>query len=331
MSPDGTAFEPGHIVDAWLTAAVADPRGSGFGDARSALFAAVREDRNGPVARLLFSYCEHPDAEARRRILGLLTDMSWGAQPWRAAAECAALCLGDPDAAVRRGAAWLLGTADPEHALGLVRESDWRLDPVARLSLVEAVFGLHWDCNGDAASTLADSLRTDPDEAVRLRTALASLRVAPQEQWPAWEDLALSCLASAGERLGGPGSRLAFRPGWWWSLALVRQDREEAAYAWASRLLAHPSPVARLAGVDLARGALRRWRAAPDRLRLPLSRALGDTDPEVRAEALSSVCASLEASRLCADALAVALEDPELQAEAAMGPRTRPPSAAAAR
>jgi hypothetical protein len=319
VTPSGTAFEPDHVVDAWLTAALADPKGSAYGDARSALFTAVREDRDGPVARVLFSYCEHPDAEARCRILQLLTDMTWGAQPWHAAAERARLCLGDPDAAVRRSASWLLGTADPDRVLGLVGESDSPLDPVARLALVEAAFSGYWDRTGDAALTLAKSLRTDPDDAVRLRAALAAIRVAPQEQWPMWEDLALSCLPSAGERLGGPGSRLAVRPGWWWSLALVRQDREEAAYTWASRLLADPSPVARLAGVDIARGALRRWRAAPDRLSLLLSAIVGDTDAMVRAEALRSICASLDASRLCADALAGLLEDPELRTEAAMG------------
>jgi hypothetical protein len=319
VTPGATAFEPDQLVDAWLTAALADPRGSAYGDARSALFTAVREDRNGPVARLLFSYCEHLDAEARCRTLQLLTDMSWGAQPWHAAAERAQSCLADPDGTVRRSAAWLLGTADPEHALSLVREPDSPLDPVARLALVEVMFSSHGDRTGDAAFTLAENLRTDPDDAVRLRAALAAVRVAPSEQWPMWEGLALSCLPVAGERLGGPGSSLAVRPGWWWSLALVRQDREEAAYAWASRLLAHPSPVARLAGVDIARGALRRWRAAPGVLSQALSTALGDTDDKVRAEAMSSICASLDASRLCADALAAMLEDRELQTEAAMG------------
>ncbi|WP_152627153.1 HEAT repeat domain-containing protein [Streptacidiphilus melanogenes] len=306
-------------MDAWLAAALADPRGSAYGDARSALFTAVREERNGPVARLLFGYFEHPDAEARCRTLQLLTDMSWGAQPWHAAAERARSCLADPDGTVRRSAAWLLATADPEHAFDMVREPGSPLDPVARLALVEAMFSSHGDLTGDAATTLAESLRTDPDDAVRLRAALAAVRVAPEEQWPMWEDLALSCLPSAGERLGGPGSKLAVRPGWWWSLALVRQDREEAAYNWASQLLVHPSPVARLAGVDIARGALRRWRGAPDRLSLPLSAALGDADAEVRGEAVSSVCASLDASRLCADVLAAVLEDPGIRTEAAMG------------
>ncbi|WP_133259983.1 HEAT repeat domain-containing protein [Streptacidiphilus pinicola] len=306
-------------MDAWLAAALADPRGSAYGDARSALFTAVREERNGPVARLLFGYCEHPDAEARCRTLQLLNDMSWGAQPWHVAAEHARSCLADPDGTVRRSAAWLLATADPEHALDMVREPDSPLDPVARLALVEAMFSSHGDLTGDAATTLAESLRTDPDEAVRLRAALAAVRVAPEEQWPMWEDLALSCLPSAGERLGGPGSKLAVRPGWWWSLALVRQDREEAAYSWASRLVAHPSSVARLAGADIARGALRRWRGAPDRLCLPLSAAVGDIDARVRSEAVSSICASLDASRLCVDVLAAVLEDPGIRTEAAMG------------
>ncbi|WP_152627903.1 HEAT repeat domain-containing protein [Streptacidiphilus neutrinimicus] len=306
-------------MDAWLAAALADPRGSAYGDARSALFTVVREERNGQAARLIFGYCEHPDAEARCRTLQLLNDMSWGAQPWHAAAERARSCLADPDGTVRRSAAWLLATADPEHALDMVREPGSPLDPVARLALVEAMFSSHGDLTGEGALTLAESLRTDPDDAVRLRAALAAVRVAPQEQWPMWEELALSCLPSAGERLGGPGSKLAVRPGWWWSLALVRQDREEAAYDWASRLLVHPSPVARLAGVDIARGALRRWRAAPDRLSQALSAAVGDTDARVRAEAVSTICASLDNSRLCADALAELLEDPEPRTEAAMG------------
>lgn len=55
----------------------------------------------------------------------------------------------------------------------------------------------------------------------------------PEEQWPAWEALALRCLPVAGTRLGRPGNWLRVRAGWLWSVSMVRQEREYAAYAWA--------------------------------------------------------------------------------------------------
>jgi hypothetical protein len=84
--------------------------------------------------------------------------------------------------AVRRSAAWLLETADSDRARALVGELSSPLDPVTRLSLVEAVFSSYWDRTGHAALSLAESLRTDRDDAVRLRAALAAIRVAPQSQ-----------------------------------------------------------------------------------------------------------------------------------------------------
>lgn len=320
MNPSTAAFEPDRTVDAWLTAALADPSGHAYGEARSALFTAVREDHAGTVARMLFSRTGHPLGAARGRILALLTDMSWGASPWHEAADCALLRLNDPDPAVRRSAAWLLGTAAPDRAQALIVDPNRPVDPVARLARAEALFSSFGERTDAASLSLAMDLRTDPDDAVRLRAALAAIRVAPRTEWPMWEKLALSCLPVAGERLGGAGSRLAGRPGWWWSLALIRNDREDAAYTWASRLLTHPSTVARRAGVDMARGALRHWRGAADRLSGPLrDAALDDPDAAVRAEAVRSICASLEATRICADALAAVLEDSDLRSEAAMG------------
>ncbi|MFJ9843386.1 HEAT repeat domain-containing protein [Kitasatospora sp. NPDC101155] len=320
MSPTPSASTPTDAFDAWLPVALADPTGHGYGDARSAIFDADRADRDGPISQHLLTRCEHPVPEVRQRVLQLLTDMCSDNDDWDAAADNALLRLHDPDPQVRRSAAWLLAAARFEQARALTQDphSADALAPDARLALVEAVFSWTRPITAAGRLALAERLRDDQDAAVRLRAALAALRIAPEEQWPAWEALALQCLPIAGTRLGRSGNWLRGRAGWLWSVAMVRQEREHAAYAWAARLLAHRSPVVRLAGLDLAHGALRQWRAAPDHLAEVLEAALDDAHTAVRAEALLVVAACLETTRRCVDRLASLVDDPALRTEAAL-------------
>jgi hypothetical protein len=320
VSPTPSASMPADAFDAWLPAALADPTGHGYGDARSAIFDAVRADRDGSIARHLLSQCEHPVPEVRQQVLQLLTDLCSDKDGWDAAADNALSLLHDPDPQVRRSAAWLLAAArfEQAHALAQDPHSDDAIAPEARLALVEAVFSWTRPITPADTLALAERLRDDSDPAVQLRAALAALRIAPEEQWPKWEALTLRCLPIAGTRLGRSGNWLRVRAGWLWSVAMVRQDRELAAYAWVARLLTHRSPVARVAGLDLARGALRQWRAAPDHLAEVFEAALDDAHTAVRAEAVQVVAACLETTRRCADRLASLVDDPELRTEAAL-------------
>ncbi|MCX4776316.1 HEAT repeat domain-containing protein [Streptomyces sp. NBC_01264] len=281
--PEGSA----DCVEAWLEEAGQDPTGHAYGAARSRVFDAVRRDGDGPVARRLASLASGARGDVRLRVLRLLTDLAFGAEDPTAAARIALPLLNDPDPPVRRAAAWLLAEADRAAAEQLLTgpgDHPGALDPVTRLALAEAMLV-------QGGQGLAERLRTDADPAVRLRAT------------PAPEgDAVLEDLDAAGTRLGGPGSRVAWRIGTVWGQKARSSADESDCYAWVARLAVRPTEAARLAAVDLAAEAMRHWRAAPAALAPHLRPLLAD--PWAGPAAARVLGASLEAAWLCREELA---------------------------
>lgn len=279
---------PADCVDTWLEEAGQDRTGHAYGAARSAVFDAVRRDADGPPARRLAALASGARGDVRLWVLRLLTDLASGAEDRTAAARTALPLLDDPDPPVRRAAAWLLAEADRARAEELLTApmdgGPGAPDPVARLALAEALLVR----GGDG---LAERLRTDADPAVRLRAT------------PAPEgEAVLADLDAAGMRIGGPGSRVAWRIGTVWGLEARRSTDENTWYAQVARLALRPTEAARLAAVDLAEQAMRHWRAAPAAL-VPHLRPLL-ADPWAGPAAARVLGASLEAARLCREELA---------------------------
>ncbi|WP_327251195.1 hypothetical protein [Streptomyces sp. NBC_01244] len=288
MSPRPPGPEgPADCVDAWLEEAAQDRTGHGYGAARSAVFDAVRRDADGPQARRLASLASDARGGVRLWVIRLLTDLASGAEHRAAGARTALPLLDDPDPPVRRAAAWLLAEADrarAEELLTAPMDGPGAPDPVARLALAEALLVR-------GGEGLAERLRTDADPAVRLRATQAPEGAA-----------VLADLDAAGTRLGGPGSRLAWRIGTVWGLKARRSTDESTCYEQVARLAVRPAQAARVAAVDLAEQAMRHWRAAPEAL-VPHLRPLL-ADPWSGPAAAHVLGASLEAARLCREELA---------------------------
>ncbi|MFE9559907.1 hypothetical protein ACFYM0_02180 [Streptomyces sp. NPDC006487] len=288
MSPRPPGPEgPADCVDAWLEEAAQDRTGHAYGAARSAVLDAVRRDADGPRARRLASLASGARGDVRLWVLRLLTDLASGAEDRTAAARTALPLLDDPDPPVRRAAAWLLAEADRARAEELLTapgEGPGAPDPVARLALAEALLVR----GGDG---LAERLRTDADPAVRLRAT------------PAPEgEAVLADLDAAGTRIGGPGSRVAWRIGTVWGLEARRSTDESTCRAQVARLAVRPARAARVAAVDLAEQAMRHWRGAPAAL-VPHLRPLL-ADPWAGPAAARVLGASLESARMCREELA---------------------------
>lgn len=305
------------MVDAWLRDVGTDSRGGGYGASRSAIFDAVRVDRDGPTTRLLNAYAHSPDPDTRLAVLRLSSDLSPGDEPWPAMVELAENRLDDPDERVRRAAAGLLAAADPERLMRTAAAPP--ADPVAGLAVVEAALALGARDRMAGQHALARRLfDRHPDPAVRLRAALEVLRLGEPHEWPAAERAILADLDAA-DRLGGAGSRVAWNAGELLGHAFRRRRCEADCHAWVERLTAEPRPIAVRVGVELARSAMRTWRAAPTRLTPTLVRALAHPDHAVRRAAAQAIAASRTASRAAADPLAELLTDPDLGDIAAEG------------
>lgn len=276
-------------MDAWLEEAGQDRTGHAYGAARSTVFDAVRRDADGPQARRLASLASEARGDARLWVIRLLTDLASGTEHRTAAARTALPLLDDPDPAVRRAAAWLLAEADRARAEALLTapadaDGPGAPDPVARLALAEVLLVR----GGDG---LAERLRTDADPAVRLRAA------------PAPEgEAVLADLDATGTRIGGPGSRVAWRIGTVWGLKARSSTDESTCYAQVARLAVRPTEAARPAAVDLAAEAMRHWRAAAAALVPHLRPLLADA--WAGPAAAQVLAASLEAARLCREELA---------------------------
>lgn len=313
MTPTLSAYGPTDCIDAWLGIVLDDPgRADDYSPARSAIFDAVRVDHTGRVALQLFDLTADQRSDVRAAAVLLLSELSMFVDPWDAATDLAqALLLRDTEDRVRRSAAWLLANANHDAALALATDAAVSLDPVARLAVVEAVFG-RWGPERDELRLItARRLCDDYDPAVRVRAGLEMISVTPPSRRRFAESVVLSALAVGGKRLGGPGSLQRQRPGELWGTALARQAREDACYRWIARLVGQPDEAARSAGIDLAHTAMRTWRAAPGRAAPLLRTLLEDCGPTLRRAAARTLGASLESSRAVADELAARRTDPD--------------------
>ncbi|MFF3013180.1 hypothetical protein [Streptomyces sp. NPDC057939] len=288
-------------METWIHEVLRDPASARCGAARRAIFDAVGKDRGGPVTGRLLAEVRAAPVRPRLLLLELLGGLCGnGDVPWPGVAAVAVLLTRDPDAPVRRAAAWLLTAADHHRAVGLLTGSDAERDPVARTALAEALLA-----RGDGPDR--PTLRADRDPAIRLR---ATLR--PDT------DAVLADLDAAGARLGGAGGRVRWGAGTVWGLAATRSGDAETCYADIGLLAAHGTVVARRAAVDMAAIALREWRTAPQAL-VPHLRPLlgGAADPGVRAAAAAAVAGPMATTRLCAEELARLLDElPDVAAPA---------------
>jgi HEAT repeat protein len=300
---------------AWLDAAVASGDVGVYGHAfRSRVFGAVGADRSGPVVRRLLALAADTRPSVRLTVLRLLNDLCPQTATWDPVAEVAAVAMRDPDEAVRRAAAWLLGaSAGMDRAIAALFAAP---DPVARVALAEAIW-VQRD-HDDRWPEVVARMRRDDVPPVRFLGSLAALLTAGREHWPVLDAAVRGDLEPAAEVLGGVGDRISWGAGERWGTVLARRDREEESYDLVERLLRRhePGPVRR-AGVDIAAEAMRTWRAAPSRLTSVLSTALAEPASGVRGAAVEVLCASLTATRLAADDLAGLLGKPELSAAAA--------------
>lgn len=288
------------------------------GSARSRIFDDVRADRAGPTGRRLLELATDPRATVRRITLRLLADLSRAYGPWDDAATVAQARLRDPDVLVRRAAADLLVAAgDPARAVAALGALT---DPDARVALAEAAdLARLRSSDREQWCDVVVALASDAHPALRLLANLERLRSAGRESWSTLDQAIRSDLEGAAGLLAAPGSPCTWSPGERWGHALVRLDRESDCGDWVERLTApRESPVAQLEGVRLATGAIRIWRAAPDRLAPVLLGLVGEHASAVRTAAVDALAASLTATRIAADRFATLLDAPDVSAAAAV-------------
>ncbi|MFC8845378.1 MULTISPECIES: hypothetical protein [unclassified Micromonospora] len=271
------------------------------------------------VVRHLLARVADGSPDVRLTVLAVLADLCPQEGLWPAAADAAAVALGDPDERVRRAAAWLFVAAAgaDEGTLLLFGSSD----PVLRTALAEALWlrMLQRGDHGHRWVDLVDRMRRDDHPAVRFLGACAGLLTADPTDWPRLDAAVRWDLAPAAEALGGEGGWISWRAGEWWAIVLRRRDREQDAYAAVAQLVrAGEEEGVRQSGLAIAAEAMRTWRAAPDRLAPVLSAVFTQRASAVRTEAVGVVCASLTATRLVADQLTRMLVEPAVSAEVAV-------------
>lgn len=281
-------------------------------DVRQHISYFVRADRDGLMTRQLLSCTADRRASVRRAIFEFLDQLSGQNSRWPLVADAAARALSDVDPGVRRAAATLLVNAsEPDRAMAALNAS---IDPVVRIALVDA---MPWH-EIPRPQAILERLRSDPVPAIRLLSNIALLSRDHSAAWPALDAAIRADLVASAGVLNGPASRRPGTAGQRWARALTRLDREEDCCSWTQRL-ANPAegPQVRLEGVRMAVAAMREWRAAPGRVTPMLTGVLKEARSEVRSAALHALAASLTASRLAADDLATAMDDPGLGAVAA--------------
>ncbi|WP_411132894.1 hypothetical protein [Streptomyces sp. C10] len=191
---------------------------------RTAVFDAVRADREGPVTHELIGLTGHHRPAVRRTALTLLTELAFNGPPsWQGPIEAAAARLHDPDPDARRAAVRLLVRAG---GTDLARTAlDTHTDPATRIALADALlFHLpHTPCP-------PGPLRTDPLPDIRLAACIAALRAAPEEEWAALDAQAVAEPAALSDRDADRARTLGSR----WGDALSRQGRERHCYAAAN-------------------------------------------------------------------------------------------------
>jgi hypothetical protein len=322
MSPKKPAVAPAGPVSVWLDAAVASGAAGTYGDPlRSAIFDAVQEDRDGPVAQRLLVLASDPDVEVRRTVVRLLFDLTPTPAGWPRAAEAAADRLTDEDEHVRRAAAWLLFCAGGiARAAAVLRDERHPADPIARTALAEAALSRFVTSAEEARRELAECLRDDRDPAVRLIASLASLTEAAPADRAGIEAAIRADLPAGAGRLAGEGGVTGRGAGDRWASALARHDLEEDCFLRVAELLdGAQSAVVRRTGIEMAGESMREWRAAPDRLTHLIVPLLTGSPMEVRVAAAETLAESLTATGLAAEHLAEVLDVPGPGAPAAVG------------
>ncbi|MEU0938850.1 hypothetical protein [Embleya sp. NPDC005971] len=277
----------GEIARAVVSGAAATP-----GPERTAIFEAVRADRDGPVTRLLLELTDAEALRTRVAAIELLCELAEFGQTWPVVGEHAEAYLVDREPSVRVAAATLfVATRDAETVSARLPDL---ADPDVRLAAVTALHA--------RAGTFDETftrLLEDGDPAVRVVAALGML---PVEGLPwAWLQAlneAISADLPAAVRRGGPGAR-NWGSAWAWRLA--RHDHEDECQEIVRRLLADEDPHVRRVGLDMASAAIRLWRTAPVELLPALAEVAAGTDPELRAETLRVLRLSDELWRAAVD------------------------------
>ncbi|MET7302050.1 hypothetical protein [Embleya sp. NPDC005575] len=247
------------------------------GPERTAIFAAVRADRDGPVTGLLLALADAGTVEARVGAIELLGSLAEFGQTWPVVADRTSAYLVDPEPGVRVAAAALfVATHDVETVSARL---PGLADPDVRVAGLTALIG-----RAGAFEDVLTRLLEDGDPAVRVLAALGLLGTEGVPwAWVQALDEAISADLPAAVRRVGLGSRSW---GSTWAWRLVRDDHEDECHRIVRQLLAVDDPGVRWVGLDMASAAIRLWRTAPVELLPALAEVAVGADPALRAQTL---------------------------------------------
>ncbi|OPC80089.1 hypothetical protein B4N89_03210 [Embleya scabrispora] len=262
--------------------AVASGIAASSGPERTAIFDAVRAERDGPTVRLLWRLAEAGPADNRLRAIELLRDSAPFGETWPSVAAYARSWLTDAESGVRVAAARLfVATAEVETVAAWLPEA---ADPDVRVAGTIALLGRGREFD-DAAMVLTE----DADPAVRVTAALVLLGDGDLP-W-AWRramcEAIRADLGHAVRRLRRDGGPMDVRVGSEWAWRLLGD--EEECHEIARSLLTAEDRDVRWVGVDMAAAAIRLWRTGPTEL-LPALAGVAEeadaADDALRAESL---------------------------------------------
>ncbi|MFI6986273.1 hypothetical protein ACIBSV_48005 [Embleya sp. NPDC050154] len=266
--PDGRTIE--WAVGSGAAAVAAGPE-------RTAIFEAVRADRDGPMTRVLLGLADAGAVEMRVRAIELLCSLREFGRTWPIVAERAAAYVVDPEPAVRMAAAPLFV------ATGEVEEVSARLpgsaDPAVRMAGVNALLG-----TGDRFAALFTTLSEDGDPTVRVPAVLglSGAEGVPWARSRALNDAILADLPAAVDRIGLDAR--SWGSTWAWRLA--RNDHEDECHRVVRTLLAAEEEGVRWVGVEMAAAAVRLWRTGPVEILPALAEVAAGAGPALREETL---------------------------------------------
>ncbi|MYS79096.1 hypothetical protein [Embleya scabrispora] len=247
------------------------------GPERTAIFTAVRADRDGPVTRLLLALADAGTVETRVSAIELLHSLAEFGRTWPVVAERAAVYVVDAEPGVRVAAvALFVATQDAETVSSRLPDL---ADPDVRVAGVTALLG-----RAGAFEDVLTGLLEDGDPAVRVLAALGLLGTegVPWAWVQALDEAIAADLPTAVRRVG-LGAR-SWGSAWAWRLG--RNDHEEECHRVVRLLLAAEDAGVRWVGLDMASAAIRLWRTAPVELLPALTEVAAGGDPALRAETL---------------------------------------------
>ncbi|MFI6584088.1 hypothetical protein [Embleya sp. NPDC050493] len=267
---------------------------------RTAIFEAVRADRDGPMTGLLLARADAGAAEERVSAIELLCSLAEFGQTWPIVGERAAAYVVDPEPGVRVAAADLfVATHDAETVSARLPDL---ADPDVRVAGVTALLG-----RAGAFEDVLTQLLEDGDPAVRVVAALGLLGVEGVPwAWLQALNEAISADLPAAVRRVGPGAR-SWGSTWAWRLA--RNDHEDECHRIVRLLLAAEDPNVRWVGLDMAAAAIRLWRTGPVELLPALAEVAAGSDPALRAETLRVLRLSVNLWRAAVDLWAAQADD----------------------